>query len=177
MAPEMMTVNDNPNVSHWSLERGYFDETTGQSYPTRVFNARPKSSLVVSLRLKKEDLENNCHDGWFQGFRIFINSPGEAFAVSRKYFQVPLLESTKLSIKPTLTTTTDGLRGYNPSQRQCFFTSERQLRFFKMYTQRNCELECLANFTRMECGCVKFSMHLFESCVISVNIFHHIIMI
>lgn len=27
-----------------------------------------------------------------------------------------------------------------------------------MYTQVNCELECLTNFTLTKCGCVKFSM-------------------
>lgn len=43
-------------------------------------------------------------------------------------------------------------------RRQCFFDTERQLRFFKIYTQRNCELECLANFTVKTCGCAKFSM-------------------
>lgn len=39
-----------------------------------------------------------------------------------------------------------------------FFSTERQLRFFRTYTQYNCEAECLANFTQIQCGCVKFSM-------------------
>lgn len=59
-------------------------------------------------------------------------------------------------------------------RRQCYFDSERKLRFLKVYTQRNCELECLANFTLAKwyvkspiilihyilccfSGCVKFS--------------------
>uniref|UniRef100_A0A1B0A6D3 Pickpocket protein 28 n=1 Tax=Glossina pallidipes TaxID=7398 RepID=A0A1B0A6D3_GLOPL len=29
---------------------------------------------------------------------------------------------------------------------------------FKIYSQNNCELECLANFTLTKCGCVKYSM-------------------
>lgn len=80
-------------------------------------------------------------------------------------------------------TTSNGLLKYNPNRffvlslwtnietsdnkfrfsnhyyrRQCFFNSERYLRFFKHYTQHNCELECLANYTMKTCGCVKFSM-------------------
>lgn len=43
-------------------------------------------------------------------------------------------------------------------RRQCFFNSERKLRYLRTYTQRNCELECLANFTLAVCGCVRFSM-------------------
>lgn len=42
--------------------------------------------------------------------------------------------------------------------RQCYFNGERYLRFFQVYTQQNCELECLANYTMAKCGCVKFSM-------------------
>lgn len=42
-------------------------------------------------------------------------------------------------------------------RRKCYFDSERKLRFLKVYTQRNCELECLSNATLNSCGCVKFS--------------------
>lgn len=55
-------------------------------------------------------------------------------------------------------TTSEGLRNYKPEQRKCFYQSERRLHFFKMYTQDNCEKECLANLTKTMCGCVKFSM-------------------
>ena len=29
---------------------------------------------------------------------------------------------------------------------------------FQNYSQSNCEMECYTNFTKKECGCVKFSM-------------------
>lgn len=32
------------------------------------------------------------------------------------------------------------------------------MRFFKVYTQTNCELECLTNYTLAKCNCVAFSM-------------------
>lgn len=157
MTPELMNVKNNPNTSFWSLEGGYTNEMNEHSYPARVFNARQKSSLVVSLRVNKKDLDNNCN-GWVKGFRIYLHLPISPFGVSRKYFQISLQESAKISVKPNLIFTVDGLRSYRPSQRQCFFGSERQLRFFKIYTSENCETECLANFTKQECGCVKFSM-------------------
>lgn len=46
----------------------------------------------------------------------------------------------------------------NYQRRQCFFEKERILKFFNVYTQPNCELECLANYTVDLCGCAKFSM-------------------
>lgn len=42
--------------------------------------------------------------------------------------------------------------------RQCYLENERYLKFFNIYSQQNCELECLANLTITECGCAKFSM-------------------
>lgn len=155
----MMTVKQNPIVSNWNLDHGYNGgpDDEDKIYPIRVFNARPKSSLYVILRLLEDDLENHCH-GFVHGFRIYLNMPGEVFGVSQKYFQVPLIESVKIAIKPTLITTSAGLHRYHPAQRKCFLSSERQLRFFKFYTQSNCEVECLANFTASQCDCVKFSM-------------------
>lgn len=47
---------------------------------------------------------------------------------------------------------------FEPLSRQCYFNYERRLKYFKVYTQQNCELECITNFTLQTCGCVKFSM-------------------
>lgn len=77
--------------------------------------------------------------------------------VSKHYFRVPLLEEVLISVKPNMITTSENLRHYTPWDRQCYFSDERDLRFFKIYTQRNCELECLSNYTLSKCGCVKFS--------------------
>lgn len=43
-------------------------------------------------------------------------------------------------------------------RRQCYFESERHLTYYKTYTQRNCELECFANFTIKKCNCSPFFM-------------------
>lgn len=43
-------------------------------------------------------------------------------------------------------------------QRNCFFDNERQLKFFKIYSKSNCEVECLTNITYKECGCVLYWM-------------------
>lgn len=60
--------------------------------------------------------------------------------------------------------TSRGLRGiYTPQVRGCYFRSERQLRFFKLYSQKKCEMECLSNFTHDECGCVQFYMPRLQS--------------
>lgn len=157
MAPELMIVKNNPNVSHWSLEDGYDEGVREDDYPVRVFNAKQAAVLVTYPRLFEKDLEYLCR-GSLQGFKILLSSPGEELKMNRHYFRVPLLEEVDVMVRAKLMTTSDQLRGYTPSQRKCFFGSERRLRFYKFYTLHSCEAECLSNFTQQECGCVKFSM-------------------
>lgn len=96
--------------------------------------------------------------GPVQGFKILLHTPGEIPQVSKHYIRVPLQQEVLISVKPNMITTSDELKYYKPSQRQCYFEKERYLKFFKVYTQRNCELECLTDHTLRNCGCVKFSM-------------------
>lgn len=152
-----MFVKTNPNVSQWSLETGYQNKSNGKEYPFRVFSARRSAALIVYLQMNEVDLEYGCR-GLVPGFKVFLHTPGEIPAMSRRLLRVPLQEDAEISIKPKMITTSDGLRNYKPSQRQCFYTSERRLRFFKVYAQTNCEMECLANFTKILCGCVQFSI-------------------
>jgi len=77
---------------------------------------------------------------------------------SKQYFRIPFDQEVLISIRPKIITTSDGLKHYEPNRRQCYFQKEKELRYFNIYSQSNCELECLANFTLTKCGCVKFSM-------------------
>lgn len=157
MAPELITAKENPNISQWNSEEGYEIGVKDDYYPIRIFNSKPSGALKLFLQQINEDSPFKCHS-LNTGFRVFINMPGEVPGISGLVFQIPTDEVVQISIRAKLITTSGGLRIYKPSQRQCFFNSERQLMFFKIYTQSNCEVECLANFTKQECGCVRFSM-------------------
>lgn len=157
MSPELMTVKENPNISQWNSEDGYEIGVNDDCYPMRIFNSKPSGALKLFLQQIIEDLPFKCHR-LNTGFQVFINLPGEVPGMSGLVFQIPTDEVVQISIRAKLITTSSGLRIYKTSQRQCFFNSERQLMFFKIYTQNNCEVECLANFTKQECGCVRFSM-------------------
>jgi amiloride-sensitive sodium channel len=143
----------------WTLENGYTNTVPvdPETYPYRIFGSGARSGLFVLLRLYEQNLEYLCR-GPVPGFKILLHTPGEIPQVSKHYFRVPLLQEVLVSVKPNMITTSEGLRHYEPNRRQCYFNSERSLAYFKVYTQRNCELECLANFTLTHCGCVKFSM-------------------
>lgn len=150
-------LQNTPNVSHWSLENGYKGESNQNEYPIRVFNSGRRTSLDLFLALTTKNFDHRCN-GYNLGFNMILTMPGDVPKMSKNSIRIPLEEDTTISIKPKLITTSEGLRHYPPNQRQCFYQSERRLRFLKMYTQHNCEAECLANFTKIQCGCVKFSM-------------------
>ncbi|XP_055305980.1 pickpocket protein 28-like [Sitodiplosis mosellana] len=156
MAPGMMNVNHNQNISHWNIESGY-ENGLNKEYPIRVCNAEYRAGLVLSIQLFKRDLEYMCHKRGL-GFTVILTAPGETVITMRNSFRVSVLEDTRIAIKPKYMTTSNGLRNYKPNERQCFFSGEKKLRFFKIYSQHHCEIECLSNFTRSLCECVKFSM-------------------
>ncbi|KAG4070461.1 hypothetical protein HA402_005693 [Bradysia odoriphaga] len=157
--PDYMRINHNMSAGFWNLEDGYDSsiEAYSSTYPYRVFGSGTQEGIYVRLNQFIKNLEIRCR-GAVQGFKISLHTPGEVPQVSKHFFRVPLLQEALVAVKPIMITTSEGLRDYEPNRRQCFFASERKLRFLKVYTQRNCQLECLANFTLTVCGCVKFSM-------------------
>ncbi|XP_050098493.1 pickpocket protein 28-like [Anopheles aquasalis] len=150
-------ISEKRQAPLWSLENGYSEKTDTDAYPERVLGAGFRSGLVILLNLFEQDMDFICRSG-VQGFKILLHSPDEFPQMSKQFFRVPLHQQVTFSVKPQLTSTSNSLRGYTPKGRQCFFADERYLRFFKVYTQQNCEMECLTNYTLHKCGCVKFSM-------------------
>ncbi|XP_037814491.1 pickpocket protein 28 [Lucilia sericata] len=145
------------NRTDWNVELGYKDNAEPETYPHRVLGPGAKAGLDLVLRGIAEDFDNLCR-GPVQGFKILLTTPGEMAQASRQYFRIPFGQEVLIAIKPKIITTSDGLQHYEPSRRQCYFQNERYLSYFQNYTQNNCELECLSNFTMHMCGCVKFSM-------------------
>lgn len=155
---DLLTVRNNPNVSHWNIEDGYeLNVNESTVYPYRVFTVSTTDTLNTILVSIKNDRPDICHRH-AQGFRLSLHSPDEVPDTSDDYIFIPTEGEVHISIKPNMITTSNEVRKYSPEKRGCLFRSERKLRFFKYYSQQKCEFECLSNFTRDQCGCVKFFM-------------------
>lgn len=61
-----------------------------------------------------------------------------------------------VSITPTITKADDNLKALPIDARKCYFDGERELKFFKIYTHKNCEFECLSEKLYKKCDCVPF---------------------
>lgn len=158
MNENLKYVRTNSKVKDWNLEDGYAKSIPldNGTYPYRVHSPGILHGLNVQLRLFERHLDHMCR-GLATGFKMILHPPHELPQVSTGY-RIPYQTEFFIAVTPNKIKTSEGLRNYDPNQRQCFFRSERELKFFRNYTQHNCELECLSNFTKAKCGCVKFSL-------------------
>uniref|UniRef100_A0A182ML87 Pickpocket n=1 Tax=Anopheles culicifacies TaxID=139723 RepID=A0A182ML87_9DIPT len=116
---------------------------------------------TMELRIHGDILDPHSElppQGFSQGYKLMIHDPDEYPQVSMRNMRLPIGHEISIALKPQMMSTTQSAADYSWQKRQCFFNHERHLRFFKVYSQENCELECLTNVTYAMCGCVRFSM-------------------
>lgn len=103
-----------------------------------------------------------------------LHSPVETPKISSFGSLVSPGKETSVEIHPTVGMATPALANIKKEQRQCVYSEEKQLRFYKTYTQRNCIMECEANFTLMFCQCVMYYMpstiliSLYFKCILKI---------
>lgn len=142
--------------SNWFLEKGYRSNQV-HVYPQRAIGSGLPSGLTVDFRVKKSNFNPDSKEGG-QAFRFSLHSPVKVAPVSKQFYSVSVGKQTTISIMPFMIYSSKDIKDYEPVNRQCFFSDEKKLKFFKIYSKTSCELECLADYTLSTCGCVKFSM-------------------
>lgn len=112
--------------------------TESDIYPYRVLSG--SEGLRVDLRLYEFDVDYVC-SGPVQSFKILLHSAGEIPQMKKYYYRIPLDYDTVMAVRPNIMNTTESLiKNYKKEQRKCVVEGERNLIFFKKYTQRNCQL-------------------------------------
>ncbi|KAF5291550.1 hypothetical protein FQR65_LT01863 [Abscondita terminalis] len=139
----------------WSLEYGYPDDAGLHTYPRRVLLTGAKAGFQVDLFVNASNLDYLC--GELQGFKVALHHPAEVPNMDT-HFRVPLDQAVVAAIKPEMITTSEEIRAYDYKDRKCYLPGEKVLSSYKSYTQQNCLVECLTNYTLKECGCVGFYM-------------------
>lgn len=154
----MLTVRNNPSAEHWNADEGYRSNVNESDlYPYRVFSTRKFGTLAVALQIIADMSHTRC--GHFTpGFMLFFHMPDELPDILMSENFIPAEQMVVISVIPRVTITSNDLQRYAPQVRRCYLRSERPLHFFRSYSQRKCELECLANFIKKTCNCVSFWM-------------------
>ncbi|XP_039448302.1 pickpocket protein 28-like [Culex pipiens pallens] len=144
------------NSSSWSLDDGYDPRAGLLTFPSRILGSGFESGIYLQLQIPTSYEDYHCREA--QGFKVLLHSPAEYPVASKKFLRLTFRHEVTIVIKPEIILTSKSLHSYTPSRRHCFFSHERKLQFFAIYNQANCELECLTNYTRKLCSCVRFSM-------------------
>ncbi|CRL06218.1 CLUMA_CG019144, isoform A [Clunio marinus] len=126
-------------------------------YPHRVHGTGYESGLYIELKKKKSNMNPGCKRG-VRGFRLTLHTPIELPLMSKDFLYIPFQKLTSIAVNPHMIYSSKDVKDYDPSSRQCYFSNERNLTFFKTYTKSGCALECLSKHVLSSCGCVKFSM-------------------
>ncbi|XP_073955030.1 pickpocket protein 28-like isoform X2 [Choristoneura fumiferana] len=143
----------------WSHSGGYSHlNTSDDVYPRpgrrTVFTFQ---NVWIILRQERESVVR-AYDSNDHGFKVYLHHPADLPQSSVFYYAAPSEKSISLGLKLNIVNTSSSLRSYSPDTRRCFFPGERYLRYFHTYTDNNCKLECLTNYTLQLCGCVWFHM-------------------
>lgn len=151
------------------MDSGYFDRKDGStsSYPFRTYSSGIQSSLIVVFRVHDKNVDHLCGGG-IQGFTVTFQLPNDVPDVYRQTFHVGLGKAVQLSIEPKVVEIPNEVKKFGPEIRKCYLDSERKLSYFRHYTEQNCVLECLSNFTLAKCGCVSYSMPRKPNCYCSI---------
>lgn len=163
MAPELLSVSDQPEADFWNLEQGYKDAKHGgdrtaalDAYPHRVFGNGRENSLIARFIQPSKNLDLTCR-ATAQGYKVVLHAPSEIPQPSMNFFRLPHDQEILASVKLNMLESSEELQDYPPNRKQCYLNSQIQLKFFKVYTQHHCELECISNRMKDACGCVFFS--------------------
>ncbi|XP_013101819.2 pickpocket protein 28-like [Stomoxys calcitrans] len=153
---ERVQMFENHSLS-WSLEEGYKVQGVLHTYPARVLGSGSMAGFMPTLQGFAEDIDYSCRYV-AAGFKILLHSPDDVPTMSKHFLHISMNKDIMIAVKPKMITTSAGIAEYTPHKRQCYLTKDRQLKFFKIYSQTNCAYECLTNFTYHLCGCVTFAM-------------------
>lgn len=126
-------------------------------YPKRALYSGATNGLSFNILTSKEDLDYACKPS-LQGYRVLLHTPIRLPRPSQQYFQVPLDQRIVGAIHPVMITTSESVKKFRPEKRECYFPTDRKLKYFKIYSSLNCLMECLTNFTLESCDCVNFFM-------------------
>jgi hypothetical protein len=93
---------------------------------------------------------------------IFMHSPYEYpmdFDLNFKnIFEMSGKRNVEVYVIPEIVTSSKDFMKLPLRQRNCYLDNEKKLNFFKIYTQRNCEIECLSYKLLKTCNCVPFDV-------------------
>ncbi|GLG96274.1 Pickpocket protein 11 [Gryllus bimaculatus] len=143
---------DYKEIVNWHIEKGYTSKNS-PNYPKPALGSGGEAGMLILLKNEAAfSISKACT--FVHGFEVQVHNPVDFPGGGQKYY-APLNSMVQVFVTPE-EVITDDLRSYTPEQRQCYYSDERKLKFFNVYSQTNCELECLSEESLKSCNCVEY---------------------
>ncbi|CAG9858557.1 unnamed protein product [Phyllotreta striolata] len=141
----------------WSMEHGYPTSERSETYPRRALFSGAPFALEAKLSTYEKDSIITCPT-CPKGYKLTISHPLSVPRPKYDYINLPLNYLLTTTVSLDMTSTSKAASKYDPRGRNCYLSDERKLKFYKIYTQQNCQMECLTNYTLASCNCSSFFM-------------------
>ncbi|CAH1100668.1 unnamed protein product [Psylliodes chrysocephalus] len=160
----------NQSTLGWTVDKGYQTDRKGRdsNYPYRALLSGAENALQITMFQNVSNIDHYCVKD-VQGFNVLIHPPHTLPRLKKQFFTVGFKQSVMASVRPNEMTTSDQVLQFDSSIRKCYFSTEKKLKYFKVYTPGNCELECLTEYTLKRCGCVSYYMPREEGTLLCGN--------
>ncbi|XP_073831774.1 pickpocket protein 28-like [Musca autumnalis] len=137
----------------WTFEDGYGTEYLPKRfYPRKTPGPGTSKGLTVVLNA---DLDNYyCSSTNGPGFKMMLYNPVDFPYIKESGLPVAIGRQTLVRINTKINEAASTLRQVAPKDRQCYFSDEKQLIYFKYYTRQNCIMECDAKMIMKMCHCI-----------------------
>lgn len=123
---------------------------------TQPFKFTSKESPQLTLKLIEP--VNNLKSCLLSSFAFHSSDLSPAFMKYNDFVEIQPGITLDIQITPEVIRTEENLKSIEPSERECYFEGEKFLKFFRIYSDKNCELECMANFTLERCHCIPYNL-------------------
>ncbi|XP_055915485.1 pickpocket protein 28 [Eupeodes corollae] len=147
------TTDDNIPID-WTPEKGFSNNLPLKFFP-RVA-AGTGSQMGLTVVLNASSFEYYCSSSKSIGFKVLVHNPAEQPKISNFGFLVTAGRESRVSIEPQYQTAVSQVRGISTKIRQCLFSDEGNLNFYRTYSRKNCQLECEAHIIYKRCGCILY---------------------
>ncbi|XP_025191376.1 pickpocket protein 28-like, partial [Melanaphis sacchari] len=142
----------NKNQTAWTPETGYRQNATPFDIPWRVTGDTVDNAVRLIFDLANKNLGDYCPKR-DSGLTLFVHSPADVPVGIQPTAYVTGSSLLSVALYMTIIRTSYKINTWTPKLRNCYFQHEKKLKFFKIYTLHNCEIECRANNTFNICGC------------------------
>ncbi|XP_075157994.1 pickpocket protein 28-like [Haematobia irritans] len=136
----------------WTFENGYSKPLPKHYSPRAAAGLGVSMGLTVVLNASLNDYFCSSTNG--PGFKMLLYNPIDFPHIKEAGLPIDLGNQIRVRLNTKITSSSPSLRSISPKDRQCYFSDEKELLFFKYYTRRNCEMECNTKLVFRLCNCI-----------------------